>query len=196
MNLVSSHFPVIECRIDKPTKSSLSLHDFPIHSSIIFVALLCTFSSKTIYFTRWGLQAWMQYFKCGLTKYLLSLIITSFFLQVIVLFLSPSIWFSFLATLIHCFDTLKLLQYGCRKLGCTMKRMQRLLQLRIYVRRITHRLLLFEVAFAISPIFSTSFCFFFSVCIRAFAESIFFLYWLQHLRNMPKKKCKIHSEND
>ena len=62
---------------------------------IILVALLCTLSSISISFLRYGLHACIQYSKWGLTIVLYSGIISSFSLYTIFCLINPRIWFPF-----------------------------------------------------------------------------------------------------
>ena len=75
-------------------------------SDINLVALLCTRSNLSIFFLMWGLQAWMQYSRWGLTKDMYSSgIINRLSLYAIFLLIKPNIWFPFLAAIPHCSDT-------------------------------------------------------------------------------------------
>ena len=63
------------------------------------VAILCTLSSISTSFLRYGLHACMQYSKWGLTIVLYSGIISSFFLYTIFRLINPRIWFPFAAAI-------------------------------------------------------------------------------------------------
>ena len=72
---------------------------------IILVALLCTLSSISIFFLRYGLHACIQYSKWGLTIVLYSGIISSFSLYTIFRLINPNIWIIFTAAIPHSSDT-------------------------------------------------------------------------------------------
>ena len=69
------------------------------------VALLCTLSSISISFLRYGRHACMQYSKWGLNIVLYSGIISSFSLYTIFRLINPRIWFPFAAAILYCSDT-------------------------------------------------------------------------------------------
>ena len=72
---------------------------------IILVALLCTLSSISIFFLRYGLHACIQYSKWGLTIVLYSGIISSFSMYTIFRLINPNIWIIFTAAIPHSSDT-------------------------------------------------------------------------------------------
>src|SRR6218665_3993291 len=73
-------------------------------SQIIFVALLCTFSSFSMSCFRYGLHTWMQYSNCGLTNVLYNLSIVSLSLVTMVLLIIPKVELAFLDASAHCLD--------------------------------------------------------------------------------------------
>ena len=56
-------------------------------------------------FLWYGLHAWMQYSKCGLTIALYNGMINVFSIYVMFLLISPNIWLSFAAASPHCSET-------------------------------------------------------------------------------------------
>src|SRR6218665_292595 len=71
---------------------------------MIFVALLCTFSSFSKSCFRYGLHTWMQYSSCGLTNVLYNLSIVSLSLVTIVLLIIPKVELAFFDVSAHCLD--------------------------------------------------------------------------------------------
>ena len=75
---------------------------------MILVALLCIFSIIFTSFLRYGLHAYIQYSKWGLTIALHRCIITHFSLYVIFLRIIPRTWLPLDAAILHCSDTFML----------------------------------------------------------------------------------------
>ena len=69
------------------------------------VVLLCTFSSMSMSFLRYGLHACIQYSKWGLNIALYRGTINPFSLYVIFLRIIPRIWLPLEAAILHCSDT-------------------------------------------------------------------------------------------
>ena len=69
------------------------------------VALLWTLSNLSMSFLWYGLHAWMQYSKCGLTIALYNGMIKVLSIYVMFLLINPKIWFPFAAASPHCSET-------------------------------------------------------------------------------------------
>src|SRR6218665_3457435 len=76
---------------------------------MIFVALLCTFSSFSMSSLRYGLHTWMQYSSCGLANVLYNFSIVSLSLVTIVLLIIRTVELAFFDASAHCLDGFALL---------------------------------------------------------------------------------------
>ena len=90
----------------KPSCFSLSLYCKPCIPVTSLVALRWTLSINLISLSKWGLQIWLQYSRCGLTRVLYNEIIVSLDLSVKFHFIVPSILLAFFTTSLHCFTAI------------------------------------------------------------------------------------------